>query len=199
MGNKEETKGKILEALGRVIENKGVQAAGVNSVASEAGVDKVLIYRYFGGIDGLLSEYISGIDFFANVTRKFGSLSSIRTKEELIAAVKRLFAEQMKEMTGNTVLREILIWELSADNEISRKIARQREANSMKLIREIKKRFDFIELDIEGTISIISAAVSYLAIRSKTADVYTGISLTSRQGQNRFEKTIGSLIDIMSK
>jgi len=199
MGNKEETKGKILEALGRVIENKGVQAAGVNSVASEAGVDKVLIYRYFGGIDGLLSEYISGIDFFANVTRKFGSLSSISTKEELIAAVKRLFAEQMKEMTGNTVLREILIWELSADNEISRKIARQREANSMKLIREIKKRFDFIELDIEGTISIISAAVYYLAIRSKTADVYTGISLTSRQGQSRFEKTIGSLIDIMSK
>lgn len=31
---------------------------GINRIAERAGVSKVLIYRYFGGVDGLVTYYI---------------------------------------------------------------------------------------------------------------------------------------------
>ena len=54
--NKEQTKDKLLEAVRAIIRKEGFQNIGVNKVAKEAGVDKVLIYRYFGNLEGLLKE-----------------------------------------------------------------------------------------------------------------------------------------------
>lgn len=57
MKNKENTKRKLIESVGSIIENEGVNKLGVNKVAKAAGVSKVLIYRYFGGYHQLLMEY----------------------------------------------------------------------------------------------------------------------------------------------
>lgn len=195
MRNKEETKNKLLKAVSRVIQSGGMNSVGVNSVAAEAGVDKVLIYRYFGGIDGLLSDFISQTDFFANIDDKFAQAGQINTSADLLRAIRGLFASQLREMSQNAVLREIMLWELSTDNPVARAIARKREESSLKLIAGMKKKFNFAGADAEAIISIISAAVSYLAIRSKTADVYTGIDLNSPKGWQRLENAIASIID----
>ena len=43
--------------MGTVLEQDGFEKMGVNLVARRAGIDKVLIYRYFGSFDGLLSAF----------------------------------------------------------------------------------------------------------------------------------------------
>ncbi|MEO6685949.1 MAG: helix-turn-helix domain-containing protein [Dyadobacter sp.] len=50
--NRERTERKLLEAIDRIIEEYGIQQVGVNLVSKIAGVNKVLLYRYFGGIEG---------------------------------------------------------------------------------------------------------------------------------------------------
>ena len=42
----------------------GKLALGVNAVAARAGVSKVLIYRYFESLDGLIAAYIRTHDFW---------------------------------------------------------------------------------------------------------------------------------------
>ena len=54
--DKEETKMRIVTAVGRQLAKGGFRDLGVNSIAKEAGVDKVLIYRYFGGLPLLLLQ-----------------------------------------------------------------------------------------------------------------------------------------------
>ena len=49
-----QTEQKILQALGQVLLEQGFPAVGINAVARQAGCDKVLIYRYFNGLEGLL-------------------------------------------------------------------------------------------------------------------------------------------------
>lgn len=51
------TEERILAAVGQVLARDGFAAGGVNAVAREAGVDKVLICRYFGGLPGLLRAW----------------------------------------------------------------------------------------------------------------------------------------------
>ncbi len=48
------TEEKFQKAVLELIAQKGCYAIGVNAVADGAGADKVLIYRYFGNLDGLL-------------------------------------------------------------------------------------------------------------------------------------------------
>src|SRR5271155_5339461 len=55
--DRERTRGKILAAVGRVLARKGSKGLGINAISREAKVDKVLIYRYFGGIDQLYRAF----------------------------------------------------------------------------------------------------------------------------------------------
>ena len=47
------TEAAILSAAERQLADGGFTAFGVNAIARAAGCDKQLIYRYFGGLDGL--------------------------------------------------------------------------------------------------------------------------------------------------
>ncbi|RPI71559.1 MAG: TetR/AcrR family transcriptional regulator, partial [Desulfobacteraceae bacterium] len=53
----EQTRRALINAVGSLLARDGFQAVGVNAVAKEAGVDKVLIYRYFGGLPGLIAAF----------------------------------------------------------------------------------------------------------------------------------------------
>ena len=66
MKNREQTEEKILEAVGSIIENQGFEKVGINAIATEAGVSKMLIYRYFGGVEELIAQYLIQKDYWAN-------------------------------------------------------------------------------------------------------------------------------------
>ncbi|TAG31161.1 MAG: TetR/AcrR family transcriptional regulator [Rhodobacterales bacterium] len=53
--NRDETRQRILDAVLDLVAEEGFAALGVNAVARRAGADKQLIYRYFGGLDGLMA------------------------------------------------------------------------------------------------------------------------------------------------
>lgn len=50
------TEQRFQDAVLELVADTGFAKLGVNLVAERAGADKVLIYRYFGGLDGLLQR-----------------------------------------------------------------------------------------------------------------------------------------------
>lgn len=48
---------QLLKATGETIASLGMEKTNINSVANHAGYNKVLIYRYFGGYNGLIESY----------------------------------------------------------------------------------------------------------------------------------------------
>ena len=61
------TEEKIYNAFLAILKEKGPQGVGINAIAKEAGVSKELIYRYFGGLKGLLLQYAQKGDFFKSL------------------------------------------------------------------------------------------------------------------------------------
>jgi AcrR family transcriptional regulator len=55
--NRLKTEQRILDAVGTILLDQGYPAVGINAIARQAGCDKVLIYRYFGGLDELLLAF----------------------------------------------------------------------------------------------------------------------------------------------
>ena len=62
--NRQQTEARIRQAGLEILRQEGFEAWGVNGVARAAGVDKVLIYRYFGSLDGLLAEIVAETAFW---------------------------------------------------------------------------------------------------------------------------------------
>ena len=66
MKNREKTEEKILEAVGSIVESEGFEKLGINTIALKANISKMLIYRYFGGLEGLIVKFVMQKDYWAN-------------------------------------------------------------------------------------------------------------------------------------
>ena len=62
--NRQKTASRIQQAAIRLLQRDGFAGWGINAVAREADVDKVLIYRYFESLEGLLTEIIRETRFW---------------------------------------------------------------------------------------------------------------------------------------
>lgn len=74
------TEKKLIEAVGKILCSEGYQSIGVNKVAKVAGVDKKLIYRYFGDLNGLVEAFAFEQDYWYNALRNpFDAIHSAKT------------------------------------------------------------------------------------------------------------------------
>ena len=56
--NRPVTERKLIRAVEKLLARGGFGMLGPSAVAREAGVDKMLIYRYFGNLDGLVAAVV---------------------------------------------------------------------------------------------------------------------------------------------
>lgn len=85
--NRQATEQLLLEAVNRLVEQDGFEGLGINVVAAQAGVSKMLIYRYFGSLNGLIAAYIRQYDFWINVRPELPG------RERLGDFIKELFRQ----------------------------------------------------------------------------------------------------------
>ena len=72
--DRDATKKLLMASVVSIAERDGLQALGVNSIAREAGVDKVLIYRYFDGLYGLFEAVCAEADLWWKVDEIVGQM-----------------------------------------------------------------------------------------------------------------------------
>lgn len=88
--NRELTELALLNAVNTLIEDRGFENLGVNAVAAKAGVSKMLIYRYFDSLDGLIAAYIQKYDYWINLEPELPGT------EHLGDFIKELFRNQIR-------------------------------------------------------------------------------------------------------
>lgn len=90
--NRPATEDRIRSAAWRLLEREGLPSWGVNAVAREAGVDKVLLYRYFGGHEELLLHLLERNRFWPDpaALTASGPRSFLRDSLPLLTASRPL-------------------------------------------------------------------------------------------------------------
>nr|WP_289705077.1 TetR/AcrR family transcriptional regulator [Bacteroides acidifaciens] len=148
-----ETEKRLLDAVSHIIENDGFTKIGVNRIASQAGCDKVLIYRYFGGLDGLLVEWAKRHDYYSFAYSEF--IDSIKQSEkwDIRQIVKDVLFRQLHYLKENVLMQQLLVWELSGHSSF-KGILEERERIGYKLQEELNKSLD-IGNDNDMSVAII--------------------------------------------
>lgn len=193
--NKDKTKQLLIDAVGTVLLRDGFQNLGINTVAKEANVSKVLIYRYFTNFDGLLEEFAKQKGYWINEGSEFTEFAKKASKDELKKAAPILFQNMFKELLQNKELQEIKRWELFEKNHITDTYGKQIEEIGIDQIKLVSKILNADEKDIQAQTAIIIAGLYYLVLRSKTTDVFNGINLQTKEGQERITQAIENIFN----
>ncbi|MDY6205693.1 MAG: TetR/AcrR family transcriptional regulator [Prevotella sp.] len=193
MKDRELTEKKILEAVGNIIENDGFESIGVNAIAQKAGISKMLIYRYFGGVDELVAQYLLRKDYWANTD------IGIIKPYDIGGSLKRLFREQIIRLRSDITLKRLHRWELSTENESIRRLREMREHNGRNLVKIISQLTNVQNSEVASLASIISASISYLVLMEEQNPIYNGIDLQSNEGWEQIVKGIDLIIDLWIK
>ncbi|MEF2231729.1 MAG: TetR/AcrR family transcriptional regulator [Pseudodesulfovibrio sp.] len=191
--NKEITKGKLIRAVGKVMAEVGFQNLGVNLVAREAGVDKKLIYRYYGGLTGLVAAYGLTVEFWPSAEELLGpDRDAIRglAPHELMAL---FFKRYLKAILARPNTLEILAWEALERNALTRTLEEVRVKTALEFF-ELMEKDPPSEVDLTALVLFMAAGVNFLAVRSRIHRHLGGVDLQSDQGWSRIEKTIDQLM-----
>lgn len=192
--NKERSKEKFLDAVGKILETDGYSALKVNAIAATAGVDKKMIYNYFGGVDQLIDEYINSQDFWSNVK---GDIPEIKDGGQELT--KLSLKQQFDYVGENKNLQKILLWGLAEKRSSLKLIADERELNGELLLSQISDPY-FAEnaTQYRAIMAILISGIYYLNMyKGGNADTFCGIDLTKETGTNEIKKALEKLIDLV--
>lgn len=184
------TEQKLIDAVGSIIKEEGFARVKINGIAEKAGVSKILIYRYFGDLNGLIIAFMKQKDFWSSYP-----LPDIK-KEELSGFLKKMFRRQVRQMRADKEFKELYRWEISQKNDFTGVIQKPREENGLKIIAMVKKLTKSAHSEVAAIATILSAAITYLVLFEDFGNTYNGIDLRQDKGWNQILKCIDSLIDL---
>jgi len=191
--NRAATEERILAAVGQVLARDGFAAVGVNAIAREAGVDKVLIYRYFGGLPELLQAWGRSGRFWPRVADLLGDDPQALLARPLAERYARFFAHFVDELRARRLTVEILAAELSHRNELTAILEAEREAWGDEATRVLGGPEFAARPFLNGVTLLLVAGVQYLVLRSRRIRVFGGVDLQSDAGWAALKASIAEL------
>jgi len=190
--DKQITSKRLISAVGSLLAKKGFKGMGVNAVAREAGVDKVLIYRYFGGLEGLIAAFGKEGDFWPSALELAGGDLQKFSQMPLDERLSVFASNFIDSLRKRPLTQAIMAWEIIEPNGLTEELERIREQSIIEFFQMFFMK-DQIQIDLQAIIMLIGAAISYLVIRSKNIDLFGGLDLGSEQGWERIEKAIETI------
>ena len=192
--NKNKSKQDLINAVGELLTTKGYSSLKVNNIAATAGLDKKLIYKYFGGTEELLDEYILNQDFWANVTsEKIPQVINDGGKE----LTKLMLTSQFDFLEKNEELQKILLWSLSEERKSLKNLIETQEKNGEMIFTTITDKF-FGEKSREfrAISAIMVSGIYYLNMYAKkNGSVFCGIDLNEEEGKQEIKNAITKMVD----
>ena len=188
--NRQATELTLIKAVNDIIEESGFEGLGINAIAAKAKVSKMLIYRYFNSLDGLIAAYIRQNDYWINFNEE------LPDKEHLSEFIKQIFKRQIIQLRESYTLKRLYRWELSTDNKFVKELRDKREEKGLWLIEAVSKLSKHPQKETAAVASIITAAISYLALLEENCQVYNGLKIQQETGWEQLEEGINLLVDL---
>ena len=187
------TREKIKNAVGELLVQQGMREMGVNSIAKQAGVDKVLIYRYFGNLEELLQAFAQESNLWPSLGELFGEKTAIKRTSDIKEVISSFLNGQLSEIRRRKATQEVLRWETIEENELTRALSSARSEQTSELLNSISM-LKHTNKDLEALLALINAGITYLVLLSKVSDKHLGIDLHSNFGWQRLSNLINDLV-----
>jgi len=196
--NKERTKANLVTALGKILKKDGFSGLSITRVADVAKVDRRLIYDYFGGLEGLVKEYLNNNDYWNIQPEEVSKIVEISRTDAGKALAYRVLENQFDSLINSEEMRRIITWGLSEKLPVLKDLDLKRENIGDQLLREVfDGAFDHSDKNFRAMYAILMGGVYYLTLHSKMQEnPFCGIDLQQPSGQEEIKKALKQFIEL---
>ena len=193
--DKERTKKKLINTVGKILKTEGFYKLKITNIAKKAGVDRKLIYEYFGSTENLINSYLHTKDFGSQIKQSdfITSENSDHGKEYSKILLMKMFAE----IETNKELQRIIVWELSEKNNLLRQLAEERESLGDKIFDLLM--FPFFKENhksYRAVMAIIISSIYYLNLhRESNGSKFCGLDIKNDQDKQALLSVMKDFID----
>ena len=195
MKDKENTKRKLILAVGEVIKGEGFQNLKISKISKYANVDRKLIYRYFGNLDYLVEAYILENDYwmvFADKMKQMLIDKEFTDSEQLITEILK---NQFKFFGSQTEMQRLILWELSVNSPLMRSIHNTRESMGQEFLELADPHFAGGKVNFRAIAALLVGGIYYTILYPVTvADRLLGIDLNSQNGKEEVVMAISQIV-----
>ncbi len=191
------TEQRIVAAVGEALGRDGFASLGINAIAKLAGVDKVLIYRYFGGLPELLKAYGQSGTFWPRISDLLGEHPPTILTLPLAQRYSLFFDHFIDELRKRPLTLEILAQELRERNELTIILEDERERWGKEVAQLLSGATDERAADARSIALLLIAGVQYLLMRSRTIRSFGGVDVRSDAGWDELKIGIRSMSTAM--
>jgi len=183
------TRASILDSAAAIIATRGAAALGVNALADASKCDKVLIYRYFGGLDGVLKALGAERMLWPRV-----EIGEEAQGASLADAVRTALLEEWAAISDDALVRSAAAAESSGITALAPAVAEQRAESHARMIAQLRASHRVPQYtDLPALLELVSAALAMLALRGAGARATQSIDPASPDGRRRIEKMVGAI------
>ncbi len=187
------TEARILAAVGEVLARDGFGGIGVNAIAKQAGVDKVLIYRYFGGLPELLATWGQSGQFWPRVDEVIGGDPAAFHALPAAERYARFMDNFIDSLRARPLTLEILAAEIAERNELTAILETEREAWGREAARLLGDEDFARRPELLGLTNLLIAGVQHLLLRSRRIRVFGDIDIRSDAGWRTLKASVRTM------
>jgi AcrR family transcriptional regulator len=193
--DREATQKCLLDACEKLLLQDGPEGIGVNSVVAEAGVGKDLIYRYFGGLPGLIKAWLDQDTNWPTVS-ELTRHDHARFAELAVAEqVKTICRNYVHALRSRPVIMRILVSEIMQPTEITIILEEAGDRIGRELYKSLQLSGSEISDDVVDVSLVFTTMANYLCMRASTSTNAFGMDLDDDASWARIEKIMNTLIE----
>jgi AcrR family transcriptional regulator len=175
------TRIKIIDAFERLLLTRGIEAANVTAVAEEAGIAKPLIYRYFGGFQGLVQACAERHHLWTS-DQKFADQINSPDRETRLSGLKQIMVHGATNLRSRPVALKILAYHLSGNSEVTQALSKVKRKLGARALPRSEDDPRFRDPELMTVRMVMYAATMYMALRAGSDPDFNGIQLDTKAG-----------------
>lgn len=185
------TEAAIVEAGERILLRDGFPGLNVQTLASEAGCDRKLVYRYFEGADGVVTRIAARAH--AGLTASMDRTPAVET-ESLRAFARLSLSAWVAALRASPLTLRLMAWALVESSPLLNRIEDERAGLLQAWMRERRPRLRVPpEGDPAALNAVLLAAVQHLALSADARPGVGGVALDDA-GWTRIETALDRLL-----
>jgi AcrR family transcriptional regulator len=197
MRNKEATKQKIINAVGELFKKHGREGLNYKRIADRAGVDRGMVYRYFGrDIDQLIEAYVVQKDYwlkFAETINAEVSKNEHKSSKNLIINILSCYCRYF---SVETEMQHLILWELTGKSDLMRSIHNTRELMAQPVLEMVEEDFKDKSVKFKPIAALLLGGIYYTNLHAlHNGSIICGIDVASEQGQQDLLEATKQIIE----
>ncbi len=184
---------RLVASVGRVLAREGFRGFGLGKVALEAGVDRRVINRHFGGLAELVAEFARSPDFWPTTAEIRAGMEAVGPgdgHEGQLAAFHKGF---LRALLNRPRTLDILAWEMMERTSVSRMLEQARVRVALECFERLTGEIPDSP-GLTGIVAVMGAAMLFFAVRARLGGHFGGLDPNDPADLARIDAAVDALV-----